>query len=96
MSVRNLLQIKLTNACVLLLGLVAEMVSVEVGDFPQLFRLVFVAVDCIFVQTMLDSVRPNFVICSKRMQAFQCLGPASEVVVDFELLPLFGQLLKFS
>lgn len=71
------------------------MVSVEVGDLPQLHRLVFVTVDGILVQNMLDGVRPDFVICTKCMQAFQCLGPASEVVVDFKLLPLFRELLKF-
>lgn len=63
------------------------MVSIEVGDLPQLLGLVLETVYGILVQSMLDSVRSDFIICTKCMQAFQCLDPASEVIVDFELLP---------
>ena len=64
------------------------------SDISQLFRLVFVVVNSVLVQVMLDGIRSNFFIFTKCMQAFQCRSPASKMVVDFELLSKLRELLE--
>lgn len=58
---------RLTNACIFVLGLVAEVFSIEVGDVPQLLGLVLVGIDGFPVQIMLNGVGPKLVICTKCM-----------------------------
>ena len=50
-----------------MLGLLAEVFSIEVGDIPQLLRLVLVGIDGFSVQIMLNGVGPELVICAKCM-----------------------------
>ena len=58
---------RLTNACIFVLGLLAEVFGIEVGDFPQLLGLVLVGINGFSVQIMLNGVGPELVICAKCM-----------------------------
>lgn len=82
------------NACIFVLRLIAEIVGVEVGDVPQLLGLVLVSINGFLVQVVLDGVCPKLVICACCMQSLQSLGPAAEVVIDFEVLSKLRELLE--
>lgn len=82
-----------TYGCFLVVGLVVEVIGVELGHVTELLRLILVQLNCFLVQGMFDCVEPELIVLVERMQVLQCFCKTTQVIVNLEAPSELRQLL---
>lgn len=84
---------ELTYRRFLVVGLLVQIIGVQLGHLPELLRLILVQFQGLPVKRMLDGILLELVVRTERVEMLQRLREPAEVVIDLEASAQLRQLL---